>query len=154
LVLAGKLRDELHKGDCDTALWCDDGRSQSSAALLELFDRAAEQFDFAAIILVKDDVKITEIDDPLCSRDTYDFQAGLFMARIGRGRCFLVNSIGNSAFPSHLGGIISIPFEEPTDLADPAACEKAVAGAAAELKDKIAQQGNSPYYVRVPNLPI
>jgi hypothetical protein len=154
LVLAGKLRDQLHKAGCDTAIWCDDGRSQSSVALLELFDRSAEQFDFAAIILVKDDVKIAEIDDPLCARDTYDFQAGLFMASIGRGRCFLVNSIGDSALPSHLGGIICIPFEEPADLSDPAACEKAIAGAAAELRDKIAPQGNSPYYVRVPNLSI
>ena len=152
LVLAGKLRDELHKVDCETALWSDDARSQSSAALLELLDRAAEQFDFAAIILVRDDVKVTETDDPLRARDTYDFQAGLFMAKIGRERCFLVNSIGDSALPSHLGGIICIPFEEPADLTDLAACEKAVASVAAELKDKIAQQGNSPYYVRVPNL--
>jgi hypothetical protein len=135
-----------------TALWSDDARSQSSAALLELLDRAAEQFDFAAIILVKDDVKVTETDDPRCARDTYNFQAGLFMAKIGRERCFLVNSLGNSALPSHLGGIICIPFEEPADLTDLAACEKAVAGVAAELKRKIAQQGNSPYYVRVPNL--
>jgi hypothetical protein len=154
LVLAGKLRDELHKGECDTALWSDDARSQSSAALLELFDRAAEQFDFAAIILVKDDVKVTELDDPLCARDTYDFQAGLFMAKIGRERCFLVNSIGNSALPSHLGGIACMAFEEPADLTDPVACEKAIAGVAAELTDKIAQQGNSPYYVRVPSLSI
>jgi hypothetical protein len=144
----------LHKGDCETALWSDDTRSQSSAALLELLDRAAEQFDFAAIILVKDDVTVTELDDPLCARDTYDFQAGLFMAKIGRERCFLVNSIGNSALPSHLGGIICIPFEEPADLTDLAACEKAVAGVAIELKDRIARQGNSPYYVRVPNLSV
>jgi hypothetical protein len=68
--------------------------------------------------------------------------------------CFLVNSIGNSALPSHLGGIICMPFEEPADLTDPAACEKAVESVAAELNDKIAQQGNSPYYVRVPNLSI
>jgi hypothetical protein len=154
LVLAGKLRDELHKADCDTALWSDDGRSQSSAALLELLDRAAEQFDFAAIILVKDDLKVTETNDPLRCRDTYDFQAGLFMAKIGRERCFLVNSIGDSALPSHLGGITCIPFDEPADLTDLAACEKAVASVAAELKRKIAQQGNSPYYVRVPNLSI
>lgn len=154
LVLAGKLRDELHKSDCDTALWSDDGRSQSSAALLELLDRAAEQFDFAAIILVKDDVKVTETDDPLRTRDTYDFQAGLFMAKIGRERCFLVNSSGDSTLRLHLGGIICVPFEEPADLTDLAACEKAVASVAAELKRKIAQQGNSPYYVHVPNLSI
>jgi hypothetical protein len=154
LLLAGKLRDELHKNGCETALWSDDARSQSSAELLELLDRAVEQFDFAAIILVKDDAKVTETDDPLHARDTYDFQAGLFMAKIGRERCFLVNSIGNSALPSHLGGIICIPFEEPADLTDLAASEKAVAGVAAELKDQIAQQGKSPYYVRVPNLTI
>jgi hypothetical protein len=154
LVLAGKLRDELHNLNCDTALWSDDGRSQSSAALLELFDRAAEQFDFAAILLVKDDAKVAEIDDPLCVRDTYGFQAGLFMAMIGRGRCFLVTSISYSALPSHLGGIVCIPFEEPADLTDLAACEKAVASVAAELKARVAQQGRSPYYIRVPNLSI
>jgi hypothetical protein len=154
LLLAGKLRDELHKVDCETALWSDDARSQSSAALLELLDLAVEQFDFAAIILVKDDVKVAETGDPLHARDTYDFQAGLFMGKIGRARCFLVNSIGNSDLPSHLGGIICIPFEEPADLTDLAASEKAAASVAAELKDKIAQQGKSPYYVRVPNLTI
>jgi hypothetical protein len=154
LVLAGRLRDELHKRDCDTALWSDDGRSQSSAALLELLDRAAEQFDFAAIILVKDDLKVRETDDPLSTRDTYDFQAGVFMATIGRERCFLVNSIGDAKLRSHLGGIISIPFEEPTDLTDLAACERAVASVATELARQIRQHGRSPYYVRVPNLSI
>jgi hypothetical protein len=154
LVLAGKLREELHKVDCATALWSDDGRSQSSAALLELLDRAAEQFDFAAILLVNDDLKARQGDDPLYARDTYDFQAGLFMAKIGRERCFLVNSIGESTMASHLGGIICIPLEEPEDLTDLAACEKAAASVTAELKHKIARQGKSPYYVRVPSLSI
>jgi hypothetical protein len=154
LVLAGKLRDELHKGDCETALWSDDARSQSSAALLDLLDRAAEQFDFAAILLVKDDVKVSETDDPVGARDTYDFQAGLFMAKIGRERCFLVNSIGNSALPSHLGEILCIPFEEPANLSDPAACEKAAKDVAGVLTGKITQLGNSAYYVRVPSLSI
>src|SRR6185503_6642793 len=113
-----------------------------------------EQFDFAAIILVKDDVKVTETDDPLGARGTYDFQAGLFMARIGRERCFLVNTIGSSTLSPRLGGIICIPFEEPADLSDPAACEKAVVSVAVELTEKIAQQGNSPYYARVATLSI
>jgi Predicted nucleotide-binding protein containing TIR-like domain len=154
LALAGKLRDELHKGDCETALWSDDATSQSSAALLDLLDRAAEQFDFAAIILVKDDVTVTEADNSRGAWDTYNFQAGLFMAKIGRERCFLVNGLGNSALTSHFGGIICIPFEEPADLNDLAACENAVVGVAAELKDRMAQQGDSRYYVRVPNLSI
>ena len=154
LVLAGKLRDELHKSDCETALWSDDGRSQSSAALFELLDRAAEQFDFATIILVKNDVKVTETDNSLWARDTYDFQAGLFMAKIGRERCFLVSSISDATLRLRLGGIICIPLEEPANLTDLVACEKAVVSVAAELERNIARQGNSPYYVRVPNLSI
>jgi hypothetical protein len=135
-------------------VWSDDARSQSSAALLELLSRAAEQFDFAAITLVKDDMKVSETGDPLRARDTYDFQAGLFMATIGRDRCFLINSTGDATLGSHLGGITCISFEEPTDLTDLAACERAVASAAAELTRKIQQQGHSSYYVRVHNLSV
>ena len=83
LVLAEKLRDQLQTEFCEVALWSDDPRSQSSAALFELLDGAAERFDFAAIILVKDDVTLTETDDTLRARDTSGFQAGLFMAKIG-----------------------------------------------------------------------
>lgn len=154
VVLAEKLRDQLQTEFCEARLWSDDARSQSSAALLELLDNAAEQFDFAAIILAKDDVTVTETDDTLRARDTYGFQAGLFMAEIGRERTFLVNSIGESVLPSHLGGIIPVRFEEPPDLTDPNACTKAVASVAMFLKDKIKHQGRSPYYARVPNLSV
>ena len=154
IVLAEKLRDQLQTEFCEVALWSDDARSQSSAALFELLDGAAERFDFAAIILVRDDVTLTETDDTLRARDTSGFQAGLFMAKIGRERCFLVNSIGNGVLPSHLGGIIPISFEEPPDLTDPNACANAIASVARVLKEKIAKPGSSLYYVRVPNISI
>ena len=124
VVLAQKLRDELQTEFCEAALWSDDGASQSSAELLEMLDGGAKQFDFSVIILANDDVTVTGTDDTLRARDTYAFQAGLFMAKIGPTRCFLVNSIGQSVLPSHLGGIISIPFEEPADLTDPNRAQK------------------------------
>ena len=137
------------------ALWSDDARSQSSAALFELLDGAAERFDFAAIILVKDDVTAhrnrRHSESP--GHDT-DSKPGSSWRKSGGERCFLVNSIGNSVLPSHLGGIIPISFEEPADLTDPNACANAVASVARVLKEKIAKQGSSPYYVRVPNLSI
>jgi hypothetical protein len=119
-----------------------------------MLENAAEQFDFAAIILAKGDVTVTKTDDILRSRDTCAFQAGLFMAKIGSKRCFLVNSIGQSILPSHLGGIISIPFEEPADLTDPSACASAVASVATTLKENMRQKGRSPYNIRVPNFSI
>jgi hypothetical protein len=154
IVLAEKLRDQLQTEFCEAALWSDDGQNQSSVALLEMMDNAAERFDFAAIILTKDDVTPTKTDDTLRVRDASAFQAGLFMATIGATRCFLVNSIGQRVLSSHLGGIIPIDFEEPTDLTNPDACLNAVTSVAMTLKDKVRQQGNSPYYVRVPNFSV
>ena len=101
------LRDELHKADCDTALWSDDGRSQSSRPRCSNCLTARQRSNSPTLPLSfssKTDLKVTETNDPLRCRDTYDFQAGLFMAKIGRERCFLVNSIGDSALPSHIGG--------------------------------------------------
>ncbi len=119
-----------------------------------MLDEAAEQFDFAVIILTNDDVTVTKTDDTLRARDTSAFQAGLFMAKLGQTRCFLVNSVKNSVLPSHLGGIASIPFDEPADLTDPTMCANTIAEVAVELKGRLQQMGRSPYYIRVPNLSI
>jgi hypothetical protein len=153
LVLAEKLSDRLRTESSEAALWCDDGRSQTSAAILEMLKDASEQFDFAVIILAKDDVKVTGTGDTL-ARDTYAFQAGLFMATMGRDRCFLVNTVAQSHLPSYLGGITSISFKEPADLTDPAECAKAISSVAKVLHDSISQKGAAPYQVRVPTLSV
>jgi hypothetical protein len=154
LVLAEKLRDALRTESRDVALWSDDGRSQSSAAILEMLEASAEQFHFAAIILVKDDVTATETDDTLRLRDTCAFQAGLFMATMGRKRCFLVSSIDQNILPSHLGGMTSASFLEPEDLSNSDECAKAMVSVAVDLTIKMELQEFSPYYVRVPTLSV
>ena len=73
---------------------------------------------------------------------------------IGRKRCFLVNSVSQNDLPSDLNGIISIPFGEPANLQDRAACAQAIAKDAAQLKDIVQREGPSAYHSRVPLLSV
>jgi len=141
LVLAEKLQDELRGDFCDATLWSEEGRHQTGRTIYEMLQSAAEQYDFAVIILAKDDVMTVGGGEARKARDNCVFEAGLFMSAIGRERCFLVNSVSPSDLPSDLGGIISTPFDEPADLTDRSACAKAIAGAAANLKDIIQRMG-------------
>src|SRR5208337_2448458 len=101
-----------------------------------------------------DDVMTVGGGEARKARDNCVFEAGLFMSAIGRERCFLVNSVSPSDLPSDLGGIISTPFDEPADLTDRSACAKAIAGAAANLKDIIQRMGPRPFHDRVPLLSV
>ena len=154
LVLAEKLQDELRGDFCDATLWSEEGRHQTGRTIYEMLQSAAEQYDFAVIILAKDDVMTVGGGEARKARDNCVFEAGLFMSAIGRERCFLVNSVSPSDLPSDLGGIISTPFDEPADLTDRSACAKAIAGAAANLKDIIQRMGPRPFHDRVPLLSV
>lgn len=154
LVLAEKLRDELHADFCEARLWSEEGRSQPGSTIVEMLEKAAEQFDFAVIILAKDDVMGRDPSKTLKARDNCVFEAGLFMAAIGRKRCFLVNSVKHEDLPSDLGGIISIPFIEPPDLSDRDACAKAISKVAAIVKDSVQRDGRSAFHARVPLLSV
>jgi hypothetical protein len=121
--------------------------------MLEMLENSAEQFDFAVVILAKNDVTVRKRGDTLASA-AYAFQAGLVVATIGRDRCFLANSVEQNHLPSWLGGIISIPFREPADLTDTDECAKAIARVGEVLEDRISQKGTAPYQVRVPTLSV
>jgi len=155
LVLAEKLRDELQTDFCAATLWSEEGRRQPGATIIEMLENATEQFDFAVVILAKDDVMVKEAGDALKARDNCVFEAGLFIAALRRERCFLVNSVKQGDLPSDLGGIISLPFEEPGDLGDRSECALAIRGVSASLKDVIQRKGRStPTQERVPLLSV
>jgi hypothetical protein len=111
-----------------------------------MLEGAAQQYDFAVIILARDDVLTSGTGEVLKARDNCVFEAGLFMSAIGRKRCFLVNSVEQSDLPSDLGGVISIRFREPSNLQDRKACTDAILQAAAQLKNIIQHDGPLPYH--------
>jgi predicted nucleotide-binding protein len=125
LVLAEKLRDALRTEFCEAVLWSDEGRLEAGSTIIEMLERSAERYDFAIIILCKDDIITSGSRETLKARDNCVFEAGLFKSAIGCKRCFLVNSVDQRDLPSDLGGIISIPFKEPPSLLDRTACEQA-----------------------------
>ncbi len=150
LVLAEKLRDELRTNFADPILWSEESRSQPSATIIEMLETAAKRYDFAVIILARDDVLTSAQGSILKARDNCVFEAGLFMSAIGRERCFLVTSGNSQDLPSDLRGVISIAFTEPGDLQDRQACSEAVRGVAAQLKDVVQRAGPSPSHANLP----
>ena len=153
LLLAEKLRDELRSEFCEPRLWSQESKLQPGATIIEMLEGAAAQSDFAVIVLAKDDVMTGGKGETLKARDNCVFEAGLFMAAIGRKRCFLVNGVRQDDLPTDLSGIISIPFKEPEDLGDRIACGQAVAIVAATLKD-IIQKEPFAYHGRLPLLSV
>jgi hypothetical protein len=150
LVLAEKLRDELRTDFADPILWSEESRGQPSATIIEMLETAAKRYDFAVIILARDDVLTSAQGSILKARDNCVFEAGLFMSAIGRERCFLVTSVNSQDLPSDLRGVISIAFTEPGDLQDRKACSEAVRGVAAQLKDVVQRAGPSPSHADLP----
>jgi len=63
---------------------------------------------------------------------------------LARSRCFLANSVEQRDLPSDLSGVISIPVEEPADLASRKACAQSIRGVSAILKDTVQRMGRSP----------
>jgi len=141
LTLAELLRDELENEFCEPVLWKEESRAGIGASIIDMLEKAAASYDFAVVILAKDDVLVSGTDEKLQARDNCIFEAGMFISSLGRQRCFLLNSVPNNDLPSDLAGVLSQPFEEPDDLADRAACRKAMRSVAGILKDKIQKLG-------------
>ena len=154
LLLAEMLRDQLRTDFCEPRLWSQESKLQSGTTIIEMLEGASEESDFAVIILAKDDVMTGGKGETLKARDNCVFEAGLFMAAIGRKRCFLVNSVNQDDLPSDLSGIISMRFEEPPDLTDRSACAEAVSGVASDMKDRMQLEGPSAYHAQLPLLSV
>jgi predicted nucleotide-binding protein len=142
LTLADKLADELNQTDyCEATLWTKEGQAQPTATIIEMLEKASAKYDFAVIILAKDDVMVKDIGKSLKARDNCIFEAGLFMGALGRERCFLVVDVKEEDLPSDLGGIIHQEFSEPENLGTPqedrSECAKAIAHAVQSIKDYI-----------------
>lgn len=149
LILAEKLRDQLEGDFCEGVLWAEEGRSKPGTTIIEMLENAAEKYDFAVVILAKDDVIAKEKGDTLKARDNCVFEAGLFVAHLGRERCFLVNSVDQRDLPSDLSGVISLPFAEPANLSDRQACADATRKVSGDIKDGIQRMGRISTHARL-----
>ena len=152
LPLAEVLMDALQTGFCEARLWSEQVVCHASDPYTSMLANPVAEFDFAAILLAKEDMIVAETHDALKALAKRVFEAGFFIATLGRERCFLVNSVKQSDLPSDFGGIMSIPFEEPADLTDRNVCAQSFAQVAAVLKERMQHTGRSACHAHVPLL--
>jgi hypothetical protein len=137
LTLAETLQIKLNDSYCEATVWTEQSRSMPGKSIMEMLENATREYDFAVIILAQDDVMTKASGEKLKARDNCVFEAGLFMAALGRERCFLVNSVKQEDLPSDLSGIISIPFTEPPNLNEISACTNAITAVSLVIKNAV-----------------
>jgi len=149
VVLAEQLQAGLKTDFCEATLWSEDGGIQTSGTIIETLE---EQFDFTVVLLAGDDVSTRDGGDRISTRDSFIFSTGLCLAAFGAERCFLVVSVAQGDLPTPLRGIILLPFEEPADLTDQAACAAAITSPVLALIERVQRKGRYPYHVPVSSL--
>lgn len=145
LRCAETLRDELNgTGYCDARTWKEEIEAPGAPTKIETLELWTKQFDFAVIIFSEGDLFAKEVGDSLKTRDDCIFEAGLFMASIGRKRCFLVSSVmEKNKLPSDLAGINLLPFTEPGNFQDFAQCRSAMQSPGGLMKIWLQQDTSS-----------
>ncbi len=131
---ARMIRDEVNRNAyCEAATWRDAFEASPGAAKIAALEQAAQTYDHAVIVLTKADVVAQQTGADFKSRDDCIFEAGLFIAALGRDRCMLLSSADGATLPSDLGGLIRVKFEEPNDLTDIAKSKSAVQTATSHI---------------------
>jgi hypothetical protein len=109
-----------------------------SAAYIESLERAADEADFALVLLGGDDVTISREKKQPSPRDNVTFELGLFMGRLGRERCYLLREDkADLKLCSDLAGVKSASFTKPDD----GDWEHALSPACAEITERVMQLG-------------
>jgi hypothetical protein len=89
---------------------------EMTASYIESLEKEMAHADFAILILTPDDVTISRQSETFAPRDNVIFELGLFMGRLGRERCFIIQEdTPGLKLPSDLLGIQGATFARPSD---------------------------------------
>jgi hypothetical protein len=127
-ILAEKLRDLLETNYSVADLLKDTIKCKPTDTTIEMLEGVAEDYDFAVIFIDASDVNVSTGGDLLRDRDNLFFEAGLFIASLGRERCFIVDGTTPPYLPPDLDGIKVLHFKEPdfSKLRDRDVCADAI----------------------------
>jgi hypothetical protein len=143
LTLARVLGAQLDNDLFEVVVWRDESDGQMAYNVVEMLHEAAQTCDFAVYIITRDDVVLQKVEDEeeRHARDNCFYEAGLFMAALGRDRCFLVTSATPGELPVDLQKITCLTFAEPAVLTDSSKCANAVHPAVSKLKKSFQAKG-------------
>jgi Predicted nucleotide-binding protein containing TIR-like domain len=102
-------------GVCEVKLWTQ-GVFGLTRGTLESLVTAADEFDFAVLVLTSDDLNISRGTAKPAARDNVLFELGLFIGSLGRDRTFILyNGADRPALPSDLAGVTTLTFVPHSD---------------------------------------
>jgi len=88
-----------------------DGVFQASRTSIESLVAAAQEADFAALVLTADDMTVSRGKAKASPRDNIIFELGLFMGTLGRERVFILKPKGlDVRIPSDLLGVVWLEY--------------------------------------------
>jgi hypothetical protein len=97
--------------DAEVTIWNQTIFKPSTGTLESLEDNLTN-FDFAAFVLVLDDILKFKDDQTFVARDNVIFESGLFMGKLGRRKVFLVRPRGTTLkLPTDLAGITVLEYD-------------------------------------------
>ena len=118
------------------------GVFQPSTHYIESLEEALAEYDFAVFVMAPDDRLETRETEYSVVRDNITFELGLFMGRLGRGRCFLLHPRSiRSRLPSDLDGIVMLEYDSERVAQSMAEAERALSGCAIRIKEEIDKLG-------------
>jgi hypothetical protein len=112
LDFARAVRSSLEK-DVEVTLW-NEGFFGLGNTFIETLVNALPRFDFAILVLTKDDLTISRETQILSPRDNVVFELGLFMGGLGRSRTFILHETDAKVkIPSDLSGVATATYDWP-----------------------------------------
>jgi predicted nucleotide-binding protein/phosphoserine phosphatase len=115
------------------------GVFEPSKTNIEALESSLSKFDFAIFIMTPDDVVIMRDEQRSAVRDNVLFEVGLFMGRLGRERCFLVQPRNEKPrLPTDIDGLVLLDY--PGERLDDN-LEAALTPAAERIKKSIEKYG-------------
>lgn len=101
--------------DAEVKLWTNGVFGVGGGTLQSLME-AARASDFAVMVLNPEDVTFTRDSERSTVRDNVIFEMGLFLGRLGLGRCFMVYDRTNPpSLPSDLLGVTPATYQPHAD---------------------------------------
>jgi hypothetical protein len=127
LNLARALQIYLRREFSVSTIWIERTKTSPTASE-KLMQAAREEFDFAAIILTRDDLGANKGSTKELRQDTLNcfFEAGLFMGALGEERCFLISNVEHENVPSDLQNLDYYNIAQPDNLDDFETCRKSI----------------------------
>ncbi len=115
-----------------------------SDTAIESLESAAEEADFAVLVMTGDDITVCRKEKIVAPRDNLVFELGLFIGALGRERAFVArDSKSQLKLPSDILGVTTLIYNSstPRELAD------SLRGECLRLAAQMAKDGSRPKWL-------